>query len=129
MNPEIEHPKLNDSKQVRNREYLGNYIQENAIDYAAAYCDQNEIDEINILKASHLEAIDMLNIEPELLLNMFTNYLKKGDIIEHQCIIKGGKYASISAASILAKTYHDDYIENLLRKSRIKKKRPICARN
>lgn len=124
LDPEIEHPKLNDSKKLskKKREYLRNYIQENAIDYAVAYCDQNEIDEINILKASHLamhRAISNLNIEPELLLvdgNMFTNYLKKdGDIIEHQCIIKGdGKYASISAASILAKTYHDDYIENLL---------------
>ena len=124
LDPEIEHPKLNDSKKLskKKREYLRNYIQENAIDYAVAYCDQNEIDEINILKASHLamhRAISNLNIEPESPLvdgNMFTNYLKKdGDIIEHQCIIKGdGKYASISAASILAKTYHDDYIENLL---------------
>ena len=48
--------------------------------------------------------------------NMFTNYIKDdGDIIEHFCIVKGdSKYASISAASILAKTYHDDYIENLI---------------
>ena len=65
--------------------------------------------------------IDKLNIEPELLLvdgNLFTRYLKKnGDIIEHICIIKGdGKFSSISAASILAKTYHDDFIENLLDK-------------
>lgn len=127
LDPEIEHPKLNDSKKLskKKREYLRNYIEENAIDYAVASCDQHEIDEINILKASHLamhRAIKKLNIEPELLLvdgNMFTNYLKNdGEIIEHQCIIKGdGKYASISAASILAKTYHDDYIEDLLEKT------------
>ena len=69
-----------------------------------ACCDQNVIDDINILKASHLamhRAIKKLNIEPELLLvdgNMFTNYVKDdGDIIEHECIIKGdGKFASIS---------------------------------
>ena len=67
---------------VRSEENIsGNYIEENA-DYAVASCDQHEIDEINILKASHLvtqEAIRKLNIEPELLLvdgNMFTNFLR-----------------------------------------------------
>ena len=103
---------------------LRQYIEENAIDFAVASCSSTEIDEINILKASHLamhRCIDKLNIEPELLLvdgNLFTRYLKKnGDIIEHICIIKGdGKFSSISAASILAKTYHDDFIENLLDK-------------
>jgi ribonuclease HII len=127
LDPEIEHPKLNDSKKLskKRREYLRNYIEENAIDFAVGSCTPQEIDEINILKASHLamhRAISKLNIEPELLLvdgNMFTNYFKTdGDIIEHECIIKGdGKYASISAASILAKTYHDDYIDNLLDKN------------
>ena len=124
LDPSIEHPRLNDSKKLskKKRDYLRKYIEENAIDYAVSYCDNNEIDEINILKASHLamhRCIDKLNIEPELLLvdgNLFTNYVKKdGDVIEHNCIIKGdGKFASISAASILAKTYHDEYIENLL---------------
>ena len=124
LDPTIEHPRLNDSKKLskKKRDFLRKYIEENAIDFAVASCDQNEIDEINILKASHLamhRCIDQLNIEPELLLvdgNMFTTYVKKdGDVIEHECIIKGdGKFASISAASILAKTYHDEYIENLL---------------
>lgn len=124
LDPDIEHPKLNDSKKLskKRREFLRNYIEENAIDFAVGSCTPQEIDEINILKASHLamhRAIKKLNIEPELLLvdgNMFTNYLKEdGDIIEHECIIKGdGKYASISAASILAKTYHDDYIDKLV---------------
>ena len=117
--------KLNDSKKLskKKREYLRQYIEENALDFSIGYCTNEEIDEINILKASHKamhRCIDKLNIEPEILLvdgNSFTPYIKKtdGDIIEHECIIKGdGKYASISAASILAKTYHDDFIENLL---------------
>ena len=128
LDDSIEHPLLNDSKKLskKKREYLRNYIEENAIDYSVAYCTNQEIDEINILKASHKamhRCIDKLNIEPEMLLvdgNSFTPYVKKsdGDIIEHECIIKGdGKYASISAASILAKTYHDDYIEELLEKN------------
>tara|TARA_B100000795_G_scaffold265318_1_gene246997 strand:+ start:674 stop:1282 length:609 start_codon:yes stop_codon:yes gene_type:complete len=122
----IDHPKLNDSKKIskKKRDYLRQYIEENAIEFTVESCDNNEIDEINILKASHLamhRCIDKLNIEPDLLLvdgNLFTNYFKKdGDIIEHECIIKGdGKYASIAAASILAKTYHDEWIEDLLDK-------------
>ena len=125
LDPSLEHPKLNDSKKLskKKREYLRKYIEENAIDFSVAYCTNDEIDDINILKASHKamhRCVDRLNIEPDLLLvdgNTFTPYVKKtdGDIIEHECIIKGdGKYSSISAASILAKTYHDDFIENLL---------------
>ena len=123
----FEHPLLNDSKKLskKKRDYLRQYIEENAIDFAIGYCHQNEIDEINILKASHLamhRAIQQLNIEPELLLvdgNLFTPYTKNdGDIIENICIIKGdGKYSSIAAASILAKTYHDEYIDNLIKEN------------
>jgi len=117
-------PKLNDSKKLskKKRNELRKYIEENAIEFAVASVSNYEIDEINILKASHKAmhmCIDKLNIEPELLLvdgNLFTNYIKTdGEIIEHVCIIKGdGKYSSIAAASILAKTYHDEYIEGLL---------------
>ena len=124
LDPEIEHQNSMILRNlVRSEEnILGIILKKMPIDYAVASCDQHEIDEINILKASHLamhKAIRKLNIEPELLLvdgNMFTNFFKNdGDIIEHECIIKGdGKFSSISAASILAKTYHDDYIENLL---------------
>ena len=128
LDDSLELYKLNDSKKLskKKREYLRQYIEENAIDFSVGYCTNEEIDEINILKASHKamhRCIDKLNIEPELLLvdgNSFTPYVKKtdGDIIEHECIIKGdGKYASISAASILAKTYHDDFIENLLKEN------------
>ncbi len=112
------HPLLNDSKKVTecNRKELKIYIEQNAIAYGIALVDEQEIDRINILKASikamHL-AIDQLKITPELLLidgNRFINYKK----IKHTCIIKGdGLYASIAAASILAKTWRDDYMQTL----------------
>ena len=116
--PMFFHPLLNDSKQVEAdiREELRIFIEANALDYAVAYVDENEIDRINILRASfkamHL-AIKKLKVNPELLLidgNRFSSYKK----IPHYCIIKGdGIYASIAAASILAKTYRDDYMRRL----------------
>jgi ribonuclease HII len=112
------HPLLNDSKQVKekDRNTLRQIIEEQAINFAVAMVTNQEIDEINILKASfkamHL-AIDKLTIIPELLLidgNRFIPYQKT----QHHCIIKGdGKYANIAAASILAKTYRDAYMEDL----------------
>ncbi|QEC67948.1 ribonuclease HII [Panacibacter ginsenosidivorans] len=112
------HPVLNDSKQLSavQREELKTYIEANASAYAVAMIDNLEIDNINILKASfkamHI-ALDTLTINPEILLidgNRFTKYKK----IPHHCVIKGdGIYASIAAASILAKTYRDAYMEQL----------------
>ena len=112
------HPLLNDSKQLqeKERDELRPVIEKEAIAYAVASVDNNEIDQINILKASfkamHL-ALDMLPVIPELLLidgNRFTQY----KTVRHHCIIKGdGIYASIAAASILAKTYRDAYMKNL----------------
>lgn len=112
------HPALNDSKQVAvaEREELKNFITNNAIAYAVAMIDNDEIDQINILRASfkamHL-ALDKLNEQPSLLLidgNRFTPYKK----LTHHCIIRGdGIYASIAAASILAKTYRDAYMKQL----------------
>lgn len=112
------HPLLNDSKQVaaKDREVLKEIIQSSAISWAVASIDHEEIDRINILKASfkamHI-AIDQLKPKPQLLLidgNRFIPYKK----IPHRCIIKGdGKYASIAAASILAKTFRDAYMEQL----------------
>jgi ribonuclease HII len=115
------HPLLNDSKQVtpENRAELRIFIEEHAVSYAVARVDHDEIDRINILRASfkamHL-AVKKLKAKPELLLidgNRFTPYKK----IPHECIVQGdGLYASIAAASILAKTYRDAYMIRLHRK-------------
>lgn len=109
------HPQLNDSKQVSEtvRYELRPFIEAHAISFAVACVHNTEIDEINILQASfkamHL-ALDALHVSPEVLLidgNRFNAYKEK----PHYCIIEGdGKYASIAAASILAKTYRDDYM-------------------
>ena len=107
------YPQLNDSKLVvpEIRIELRAYIEKHAVDYAVEQVSNEEIDEINILKASfkamHL-AIKKLKKQPEFLLidgHMFYKYKK----IPHHCVIKGdGIYASIAAASILAKTYRDE---------------------
>jgi ribonuclease HII len=112
---------LNDSKQLSEevRYELRPIIEEKAISWAVGTVDHLEIDEINILNASFLgmhRAIDQLKMIPELLLidgNRFNPYKK----IKHQCIIEGdAKYMSIAAASILAKTYRDDYMKEMAKK-------------
>jgi ribonuclease HII len=114
------HPLLNDSKQLseKQRYVLQPVIEKEAIAFAVANIDNEEIDRINILKASFKamhRAIDALAVKPQLLLvdgNSFVAYKK----IPHHCIIKGdGIYASIAAASILAKTYRDDHMLSLHR--------------
>lgn len=115
---DFSHPLLNDSKQVteKNRNNLRKIIEKEAVAFSVASVSSQEIDEINILKASfkamHL-AINGLKMKPELLLidgNRFITYKN----IRHQCIIKGdATYMSIAAASILAKTYRDEYMLNL----------------
>jgi ribonuclease HII len=112
------HPLLNDSKQVSeaDRNKLRPIIEQEAISWAVAMLDHEEIDKINILKASfkamHL-AIDQLQCRPELLLidgHMFTPYLG----MVHECVVGGdAKYAAIAAASILAKTNRDEYMLKL----------------
>jgi ribonuclease HII len=115
---DFHHPLLNDSKQVKekDRNALRQLIEANAISYGVAMLDNDAIDTSNILKASfkamHL-AIDQLKPKPQLLLidgNRFTPYKKT----LHHCIVKGdGKFAAIAAASILAKTYRDAYMQTL----------------
>lgn len=109
---------LNDSKQLseKKRYELRTFIESNALAYGVAMVDNKEIDEINILNASFLamhRAIEKLNITPQSLLidgNRFKAYKE----IPHHCIIKGdGKYLPIAAASILAKTYRDDFMLNI----------------
>ncbi len=112
------HPLLNDSKQVNeaNRNALRLIVEEQAVAYAVAKVDVDEIDQINILKASfkamHL-AIDQLRKRPQLLLidgNRFIKYKRTA----HKTFVKGdGRFASIAAASILAKTYRDEYMLQL----------------
>ena len=115
------HPLLNDSKQLTEEERyeLRPVIQEQAISFAVASCCNKQIDRINILwaavKSMHL-AVKQLNPQPQLLLidgNRFKPFKK----IPHKCIVQGdGLYASIAAASILAKTYRDDFMKTLHKK-------------
>jgi ribonuclease HII len=115
---DFEPPLLNDSKQLSEKpRYAARKIVEvEATAWAVAQVDPKEIDDINILNASFLamhRAIEQLRPLPEALLidgNRFNPYQD----IPHHCIIKGdGKYLSIAAASVLAKTYRDDYMMQL----------------
>ncbi|AFL86185.1 ribonuclease HII [Belliella baltica DSM 15883] len=107
------HELINDSKKLSksNRESLVIEIKTNAIAWAVAEASVEEIDEINILNASFLamnRAVEALSVTPEHLL-IDGNRFKTKNSTPHSCIIKGdGKYASIAAASILAKVYRDD---------------------
>jgi ribonuclease HII len=112
------HSLLTDSKQLTKsqRELLRKEIEKEAIAWAVAEASTIEIDEINISNASFLamhRAVDLLCIKPALLLvdgNRFNTY----PLIAHQCIVKGdSKFLSIAAASVLAKTYRDDLMEQL----------------
>lgn len=109
------HPLLNDSKKLtaKQRYELRPVIEEAAISWAVAMVDHEEIDKINILNASFLamhRAIEQLSTKPEFLL-IDGNRFKAYDSISHECIVKGdGKYYSIAAASVLAKTYRDDFM-------------------
>ncbi len=109
---------LNDSKQLtaRQRYTLRGEIERDAVSWALGIVTAKEIDELNILRASILamhRAIDNLKVRPEALIidgNRFTKYHN----LPHTTIVKGdGKYLAIAAASILAKTYRDDYMKEL----------------
>ena len=113
--PDYFHPLLNDSKQLseRKRDLLRTEIEKEALDYAVAWCSAEEVDEINILNASHLamhRAVDKLKKPPAHLI-IDGNRFKVYKNIPHHCIIKGdGIYFSIAAASVLAKTYRDEFM-------------------
>jgi ribonuclease HII len=117
----FKHELLNDSKQVKEKDrfMLKNIIENEALAWGVGVVSNQEIDEINILNASFLamhRAINKLKKKPEQLLidgNRFKSYKK----IPHHCIIGGdGIYLSIAAASILAKTHRDQYMERLHKK-------------
>ncbi len=118
---EFDLPLINDSKKLNKKHRLAieEEIKKVAIGYAIAEVWNEEIDQINILNASFLamhKALDQMNQKVDLLLidgNRFTPYKE----VKHHCIIKGdGKYASIAAASILAKNHRDRLMESLGKK-------------
>lgn len=112
------HPLLNDSKQLtaRQREKLRPVIEQEAIAWSVVAVGPQEIDELNILRASITgmhRAIDALAVRPQSLL-IDGNRFYKYEGIPHKCIVKGdAKFASIAAASILAKTHRDEYMLKL----------------
>lgn len=116
--PDFKDERLNDSKQLteKQRYALREVIEREAVAWAIGIVSPEEIDQINILNASFLamhRAVDQLKVRPEHLLidgNRFNPYPD----VPHTTIVKGdGKYLPIAAASILAKTYRDDYMNRL----------------
>ena len=114
----FKHPLLNDSKQLteKQRELLRPFIEKHAVAFGVAYVDEKKIDEINILQASILamhKSIEKLTVAPEHIIvdgNKFRPY----KTIPHTTIVKGdAKFMSIAAASVLAKTYRDDFMKQL----------------
>jgi ribonuclease HII len=109
---------LNDSKQLseKKRYQLREIIQRDAVAWAVGIVTPEEIDKINILNASILamhRALDQLKVRPEAVI-VDGNRFKKYQDLPHTTIVKGdGKYLAIAAASILAKTYRDDYMNKL----------------
>lgn len=118
--PDFRNELLNDSKQLseKQRYALRPIIEQEATAWAVGIVSPEEIDHINILNASFLamhRAIEQLNVPPEHLL-IDGNRFKKYRETPHTCVVKGdGKYLSIAAASVLAKTYRDDYMLDLHR--------------
>ena len=113
-----ENPLLNDSKQLteKRRYELREQIERDAVAWAVGIVTAEEIDKINILNASILamhRALDQLKVRPEAVI-VDGNRFKKYQDLPHTTIVKGdGKYMAIAAASILAKTYRDDYMNQL----------------
>jgi ribonuclease HII len=125
--PDYENEMLNDSKQLteRRRYLLREQIERDAVSWAVGVVTPEEIDHINILNASILamhRALDQLTVRPQAIIvdgNRFKPYRNpgggdEGTVVPHTTIVKGdGKYLAIAAASILAKTYRDDYMNAL----------------
>ncbi len=114
----FEHPFLNDSKQLteKQRETLRPVIEKEALAYGIAFISEEKIDEINILQASILamhQSIKKLTVTPEHIIvdgNKFNKYQN----IPYKTIVKGdSKYLSIAAASVLAKTYRDEFMQKI----------------
>ena len=116
--PDYQNDMLNDSKQLteKRRYQLREIIERDAVAWAVGVVSPDEIDKINILNASILamhRALDQLKVRPEAII-VDGNKFKPYQNLPHTTIVKGdGKYLSIAAASILAKTYRDDYMNEL----------------
>ncbi|WP_435261421.1 ribonuclease HII [Tenacibaculum sp. nBUS_03] len=115
---DFEHELLNDSKQLseKKRNELRPFIEKNSLAFGVSFIYQDEVDEINVLQASITgmhRSIKQLSVQPEFIIvdgNKFKQYKE----IPHATIIKGdAKYMSIAAASVLAKTYRDDYMDKI----------------
>lgn len=115
---DFDHPLLNDSKKLskKHRDLLRPIIEREAVAFGVSFIHEAKIDEINILKASILgmhESIKLLSVQPEHILvdgNRFFPF----ENIPHTTVVKGdGKYLNIAAASVLAKTYRDDFMEQI----------------
>mgnify|MGYP000933805427 CR=1 FL=1 len=114
----FEHPFLNDSKQLseKQRKELKLFIEKHALAFGVSFVDEKEVDAINVLQASIVgmhRSIAQLNPQPKFIIvdgNKFKAYKE----ISHQTIVKGdAKYLSIAAASVLAKTYRDEFMEKI----------------
>lgn len=114
----FEHPFLNDSKQLteKQRNQLKPFIEKNAVAFGVSFVDEKEVDRINVLQASIIgmqRSISQLHPQPEFIIvdgNKFKSYKE----IPHETIVKGdAKYLSIAAASVLAKTYRDEFMEKI----------------
>ena len=112
------HPLLDDSKKLseKKRITLRKYIEKEAVSWAVAEVSQKKIDEINILNASILamqKAVELLEVQADFLL-IDGHRFKPYQNIPHSCEIKGdGRFSSIAAASVLAKTHRDDYMQKI----------------
>lgn len=115
---DFQHPFLNDSKQLtdKQRQELKPYIEQRALSFGVSFVDEKEVDQLNVLQASIAamhRAVKQLNPLPEFIIvdgNKFNPYQD----VPHQTIVKGdAKYLSIAAASVLAKTYRDAFMEKI----------------
>ncbi|MDG1040088.1 MAG: ribonuclease HII [Polaribacter sp.] len=114
----FEHPFLNDSKQLteKQRKELRPFIEKNALTFGVSFVDEKEVDKINVLQASITgmqRSIAQLNPQPEFII-VDGNKFKPYKDIPHETIVKGdATYLSIAAASVLAKTYRDEFMEKI----------------
>ena len=115
---DFEHPFLNDSKQLteKQRKELRPFIEKNAVAFGISFVDEKEVDKINVLQASITamhRSIELLQPQPEFII-VDGNKFKPYKDIQHETIVKGdSKFMSIAAASVLAKTHRDEFMEKI----------------